>query len=300
MHIFFCSDPLERRRADAVYASEFAAARDVVDACHLIDFEGLEMSGKPFAEVTPPQRQEPAVEAVYRGWMLSPAQYRRLYGALEARGYMLVNSPEQYRHCHYLPESYGVLEGVTPQTVWLEGAEHSDADICDAASAFGDAAIIVKDYVKSQKHYWDEACFVPSASDTERLLQVVRRFIELQGGELEGGLVLRRYVEFETLPTVDEGDAPSVLEYRLFFFDGRLVSLAPYWDESDYPSALEVPVDRFGEVADRIDSRFFSMDVARTVDGEWLVVEVGDGQVSGLPERVDEDEFFAELGQEGT
>lgn len=114
MNIFFCSDPLQRRRVDVVYAEEYSAAETVFDARHLINFEGLQMAGEPFAEVRKPPVQEPPVEAVYRGWMVSPPHYEQLYGALKARGYVLINSPEQYRHCHYLTESYSVIEGLTP------------------------------------------------------------------------------------------------------------------------------------------------------------------------------------------
>jgi hypothetical protein len=37
------------------------------------------------------------------------------------------------------------------------------------------------------------------------------------------------------------------------------------------------------------------MDLARTAAGEWLVVELGDGQVSGLPDGADPPALFAAL-----
>lgn len=37
------------------------------------------------------------------------------------------------------------------------------------------------------------------------------------------------------------------------------------------------------------------MDVARRSDGEWLIVELGDGQVSGLSERADIPAFYQSL-----
>jgi len=49
-------------------------------------------------------------------------------------------------------------------------------------------------------------------------------------------------------------------------------------------------------LAGRVRSRFFTMDVARrAVDGEWLVVELGDGQVAGLPDDVDVGAFYRAL-----
>ncbi|MGH2386983.1 MAG: ATP-grasp domain-containing protein [Chloroflexota bacterium] len=37
------------------------------------------------------------------------------------------------------------------------------------------------------------------------------------------------------------------------------------------------------------------MDVARRTDGEWTIIELGDGQVAGLPESADGLAFYAAL-----
>ncbi len=42
-------------------------------------------------------------------------------------------------------------------------------------------------------------------------------------------------------------------------------------------------------------SRFFVMDVAQRRDGGWMIVELGDGQVSGLPREDDADRFYSAL-----
>ncbi len=42
-------------------------------------------------------------------------------------------------------------------------------------------------------------------------------------------------------------------------------------------------------------SRFFPMDVARRREGGRMIVELGDGQVSGLPREDDADRFDSAL-----
>ena len=42
------------------------------------------------------------------------------------------------------------------------------------------------------------------------------------------------------------------------------------------------------------------MDVARRIDGAWLIVELGDGQVSGLPRDDDAEPFHEALLQNVT
>lgn len=51
------------------------------------------------------------------------------------------------------------------------------------------------------------------------------------------------------------------------------------------------------EVAVRVKSRCFTVDLARTRSGEWLIVELGGGQVSGLPESVNLSDLFRRLAE---
>ena len=60
-----------------------------------------------------PEQAEPCL-AMYRGWMLKPSTYGRLYEALAAKGLRLVNDPAAYVHCHHLPESYSAIEDGRP------------------------------------------------------------------------------------------------------------------------------------------------------------------------------------------
>ena len=87
---------------------------------------------------------------------------------------------------------------------------------------------------------------------------------------------------------------PLGRELRQFFFGGRPVLRFNYWDEVAYAFDDALP-SWVGEVTSRIQSRFFSMDLARTAVGEWLIVELGDGQVSGLPDAIDPAALFARL-----
>ena len=164
----------------------------------------------------------------------------------------------------------------------------------EALAPFGDAPVVVKDFVKSRKHEWAEACFIPSAADREAVERVVGRFLELQGEDLAEGLVFREYVEFEPVGVHPRSGMPLTEEYRIFWLDGVPVFWSPYWDEGDYRGS-EPPIERFAGVAAAVRSRFFTMDVARRRDGDWMIVELGDGQVSGLPRESDADRFYAAL-----
>jgi len=289
--ILFCSDPSEPRRVDPAYADERVAVEEVGALWSLFSFEDL-VEGQPDEALRRFEGRAPL--ALYRGWMLRPEAYTALSEALARRGVRLANSPEQYRHCHHFPESYGAIEPLTPRSVWLPPGQFDAEAVMRALESFGDRPLILKDYVKSRKHEWIEACFIPSASDRDDVMKVVSRFVELQGEDLAGGLVFREFVEFAPLAQHSKSGMPLTKEFRLFFLDGALLASAPYWEEGHYDASLP-DIAPFLDAAGKVRSRFFSMDVAERRAGGWMIVELGDGQVAGLPERLARAEFYRSL-----
>lgn len=46
-------------------------------------------------------------------------------------------------------------------------------------------------------------------------------------------------------------------------------------------------------MAQHVNSEFFTMDVAKSQDLGWLIVELGDAQVAGLPDHADLNAFYS-------
>jgi hypothetical protein len=295
MRIVFCSEPFFPLRVDSAYESEADAAQETDFEFDLVDFEALVSDENLIAAIRKVKDQPAPVNAIYRGWMLKPETYSLLYESLSKRNIKLINSPAEYKHCHYLPESYSLIENHTPATVFIKQNSNFDyAEIMKRLEIFGDKPLILKDYVKSRKHEWNEACFIPSASSREAVERVVKRFVELQGDDFNEGLVFREFIEFQSLATHSKSQMPLTKEFRLFFLDGELLDCFEYWDEGDY-SENRPPEKIFADVANQIKSRFFTMDIAQRTDGEWLIVELGDGQVAGLPDNADVTKFYQSL-----
>lgn len=298
MLVVFCSDPMAPRHPDPDYVREHDAATACGLESALVDFEALVNDGDAARAVRwVPVNARPRA-AVYRGWMLTPSRYAELYRALIDRGVALVNDPAAYRHCHWLPESYEVIRGHTPATVWVPGSaaelgERMDEIAAAVRAALGDGPAVVKDYVKSQKHYWAEACFIASVADAGAVRRVALRFLELQGEDLSGGLVFRAFVDLEQVGRHPVSGMPLGREFRTFYADGRPVWSSRYWGEAEYEKAA-FPSE-LAPVARSVRSRFFTMDIARTAGQKWMVVELGDGQVSGLPDGADAREFYERL-----
>jgi hypothetical protein len=289
MRLLFCSDPLTPNQPDFAWQAEVDAAKDAGFAISLIDFEAL-LDGNPARAVRKVAPAEVSETALLRGWMLRPETYTQLFQALQERNILLINNPEGYTCCHYLPESYAFVEKYTPRTVWmpLEGDLDMNA-VMGLIAPFGDKPLILKDYVKSAKHAWLEACFIPSASNRIAVEQVVRKFLSIQGNELNVGLVFREYAELKK-----HEDSAHPFEFRLFFLDHELLCISDYWGTEN--AVLDESVLKpFLAIAKTIPSRFFSLEIAQCANGSWTIIELGDGQVSGLPDSLTPDVFYQKL-----
>ncbi|GFZ96412.1 hypothetical protein GCM10008018_48470 [Paenibacillus marchantiophytorum] len=292
MRFLFCSDPLNQKWVDSDYEIEYRKAIELGIKVELFSLEDL-LEGncsKAIKRIPSLDNQE---TVIYRGWMMKPDNYEQLYRALEVRNLILINTPEEYVHCHYFPNSYEVIQAATPLSIWkdIHFLNNKLDNIHEELRIFGNRPILIKDYVKSRKHEWEDACFIPDASDRNHVRYVVNNLIERQGTELNGGVVFREYVELEHLIKHPVSGMPLSNEYRLFFLNHELLTIAEYWDEASYQ--LERPnLEPFINLAKGIKSHFFSMDIAKTVSGEWIVIETGDGQVTGLPSHTNIGEFY--------
>ncbi|MCR9285949.1 MAG: ATP-grasp domain-containing protein [Bacteroidetes bacterium] len=294
MRIIFCDNGFNPKEVDYMYAEEYSFAEQDSLSISLISFEELKKGNIDMAlrRVKPSDEEE---VGIYRGWMLKPSQYILLYEGLLKKKVELINSLHEYIFCHYLPESYHVIKAFTPKTTFKKLDIPFDIrKFQDELNSFGSSPIILKDYVKSQKHYWDEACFIPDASDLEKVESVIAKFLELQGSDINEGLVFREFVELEKLTNHSKSGMPLTKEFRLFILYGKVIASFNYWDEGDYES-VRPNIDFLKELIPAIDSNFFTVDIAKRKNGEWIIIELGDGQVAGLPDNANKNTFYKTL-----
>ncbi|MGN1402754.1 MAG: ATP-grasp domain-containing protein [Ruminococcus sp.] len=281
----FCSNPLEPRHPDFDYAGEYKQVQHSAFPQVLFDFDSF-VSGN--TAVLPDTEQDKCM--IYRGWMMKPETYCQFYHALAEKQCFLINTPEQYCFCHTLPGWYDTLSDITPKSRWTE--DLSDHAIRKQLQAFGNAPVIIKDYVKSRKHEWKEACFIPNAADTKQAMQVIHTFMERQGENLVGGLVIREYLNLNKVGVHPKSGMPVSEEYRAFFLNGTCICIIDYWNGTE---TISEEINAFvNKIAPKVKSNFFTVDVARTTDNKLVIMEIGDGQVSGL-QNFSEDIFYQKL-----
>lgn len=275
------SDPFASRAPDEHFRREAEAARQAGMEVAVVDHDAILAGDLPTAVRRVPASDAEQV-AWYRGWMISSAAYSRFDTQLGACGVRLLTGPAAYRAAHELPGWYNAFADLTPASVWSPweaGRTPTSSDVGALTAALGSGPGVVKDYVKSRKHEWREACFVPDLADVGATARVIGKMVELQGDSLAGGIVVRAFEQF----TPDAYGHTQ--EARIWWVAGSAILITPHPD-APADATVHVPTavcDAVGASVRALGAPFVTTDLALRSDGVWRVIEVGDGQVSDLP-----------------
>lgn len=294
--VIFCNDPFNASSPHSMWTDEAKIASDI-GQIYLLDHEAL-LEGKIKQALRKMPEGDGSTRVIYHGWMMVPTVYDSFYKGLLDKGYKLINSPVKYLGCHHISNWYKCIEKFTPKTVTVYS--ENIREILNAVMTFGDSSVIIKDFVSSQKHAWKDACFIPSASDPIGAARVIATFVAMQKevDGVQGGIVLREFNKLRSIGTHPKSGMPISQEFRAFVLDGKIISLSKYWEYGDY--AEDVPSTSLinkiaSKITKNIGSNFFTVDMAQKEDKKWICIEVGDGQVSSLPDKGNKKEFYSRL-----
>lgn len=195
---------------------------------------------------------------------------------IEKIGATLINSFYQHNYVADLKNYYDDLKDFTPKT-WFRPV---DIPIDEPGS------FVLKGQTNSKKFLWNTHMFAPTRAD------VMDVFCRLQDDTMIGSqdIYIRKYVPLYKY-LISERELPITKEFRFFIAYKKVVSGGFYWsnfaDEIKVPSSEEVPkgfLDKIIEIiGDNIN--FYALDIAQTESGNWIVIELNDGMMSGLSEN---------------
>ena len=218
--------------------------------------------------------------AVYRGWMMKPDQYERFYDQLLKQNIRLITEPEQYRRMHIFPNVYG---SVKDDTAKMEVFPlHSQIDVESLKKSFD--RFMVKDYVKSVKgtefpKYFDRSV---TQEDFDKWMEV---FYKYRGELLTGGICIKEYLDLKMY-------GGKTNEYRVFYINHDIATVCRNSAQGYYTS--EPPKELLRKYSN-LNSPYYTIDYAELTDGSWRIIEAGDGEVSGLSEDQDYEQYYRAL-----
>jgi hypothetical protein len=215
--------------------------------------------------------------------------YRELERDLKLQGSYLINSFEQHQYIanfDYYEDLYNSEIALTPKTYF---------ELKDVPKNGG--PFIVKGRTNSKKQQWKEKMYA------ENYESVVRIYSELMNDPFfaEQGVIIRDFIQLKTFEYGVNGQ-PFTNEWRLFFYKEELLAVNYYWSQASHiPIVASLSPDAFvaakkaaSLAKDHIN--FFVVDVAEGADGIWRVIELNDGQQSGLSE-IDPNVLYSNLSK---
>ena len=111
MQFLFPSDYFSVKKPDEGFIDQVSCLRSAGFEASVISLENL---GTAASKIIPSLAMDQPI--VYRGWMLSATDYGTLVETVEQTGASMLISQDQYLSTHYLPNWYGLIEDLTPET----------------------------------------------------------------------------------------------------------------------------------------------------------------------------------------
>jgi hypothetical protein len=228
--------PYQPRTVDPMWAPEYEWAQAQGLAIGLVDMDNNRVRTSSLA--TSPSASAQPEQALYRGWMLTAAEYNQL-----ARLLPLAVSPAEYLSSHQATGWYEAVATHTFPSRFL--TEPAPLDFANGRRYF------VKSLVKS------------FGDDSVLTSQQLVGFWQQQDLAANTTLFVRDFVTLK-----------PASERRFFVVRGQAMGAGG----AVLPEVLQAAV---AALQPRL---FYSFDVAETLGGQPVLVEVGDGQVSDLKE----------------
>lgn len=241
-------------------------------------------------------RTEVKKEHIVIGRMSVLPYYSEVYHDIQNMGGMLINDHWGHEYIASMAWYHDFEEFTFP--TWF--------DIRDIPSAIKSSeSFVVKGKTNSKKQEWSSKMFAKTGADLSKII------IELNNDSFIGpqGLVFRQFVPLETFD-VDFNGMPIVNEWRVFCMQDQILCSQYYWEHKlDDDSAIARAKESFDSegtpfvkklikqyMAVNATAPFYVLDIAKGIDGKWYLVEINDGQMSGL-NGLDPVVFYAELGK---
>lgn len=277
--ILFPSDFFSINKVDGDLQAEYDAAvsTGLFDIA-LFNYDKWFSEGRLIIKGAPEEMRQ----AVYRGWMMKPEQYKLFYEKLLEKKIRLVTDPEQYKLMHIFPNVYQFLKTDTAKMEVYPIDEQLDVE--QLRKSFD--RFIVKDYVKSVKgtefpQYFD------ASIDQESFDRWMEVFYKYRGELLTGGICIKEFLNLKRYNG-------RTNEYRVFYINHEIATISRNSAQAIY---TPLPPKKLIEKYNNLDSIYYTIDYAELVDGTWKIIEAGDGEVSGLSEYQDYEQYFRILYQ---
>ena len=201
--------------------------------------------------------------------------YEGLCNVLMEYDLCLINSNTQHEMASLLPNWYPKIKEFTPRSVWYE-------TLPTAATILEDFTfpVFLKGERQTNRHSKGMS-IANNLADLENILHYWKQDTILGWQRL----ICREFVKLKKIAEPAGDKIQPSKEFRIFLWKNIIVGIGHYWTEFEKIELTASETTHITNLAEEIskivDVPFLVVDVAQKADGEWIVIELNDGQESG-------------------
>lgn len=204
--------------------------------------------------------------------------YANVYNHLRLQGIELINSPSQHALIDDLRQWYPVIKELTPFSLWFD----HEPIVEKIADEIG-FPVFVKGARQTSAH--QKKLAIANDQDSLQELLLLAKTDPMLATQ---PLVFRKYIPLRPLPGNSQSPderLPGSREFRTFWYHTHCLGIGRYWHldpaYSLEPHELPIVENTAKKAALRLNAPFVVIDVAQTLEGDWIVIECNDAQESG-------------------
>lgn len=199
--------------------------------------------------------------------------YDSAYTEYQELGLGLVNSPEEHRLASELSAWYPHLVDLTPRSICVD--TFPDAEFIEREFGW---PVFIKGSRQTSRHN-PETSVVRDPEQYRQVIQAYQHDSILHWQRI----AIREFTLLQPVPGQVPGKVKPSMEFRTFWWKGLCVGWGRYWYQVLPYSAPDIQdgLALAEQVANRLKVPFLVVDIAKTADGRWIVIECNDAQESG-------------------
>jgi hypothetical protein len=241
-------------------------------ACQKTNFDIYDFDFRQYFE-TRPVIKDTTLPVILRTGAID--DYESLSDTLMEFGLSLINSASQHAMASLLPNWYPKIKEFTARSVWYETLPAAETILAEFTFP-----VFIKGERQTNRHS-RATSIANNLADLENILYYWKQD-EVLGWQR---LICRDFIELERIGEHAGDKIQPSKEFRIFLWKNSAVGIGHYWTEFE---KVELAVSERAhiiklaeEISTIVDVPFLVVDVAKKADGDWIVIELNDGQESG-------------------
>lgn len=203
--------------------------------------------------------------------------YEEVETMLDSMGMRLLVNNDEHLRCSTIEQWYPLIAEKTPFTKIYD-------ELPDVSELLKDFSfpVFIKGNRQTNRHNKSQ-CIIENERDYAQLKENWAKDSILSWQKV----AVREFVPLQTIDATSYPDmVPISYEFRFFCVAGKCVAYGPYWymgNKYAMQSEDEKQAVIISEwAAGKVGASFIAVDLAKTADGKWIVIEVNDAQESGF------------------